>query len=103
MFSFGVASTRPAEAQTVYRSRGTEIPQKNTGSRPGISGGSRRRSRGGDGGLELQHGHPENITGVLAENDAISGPVTMVVTAATFDPFLGMVSGILVRLVSGVI
>ena len=46
---------------------------------------------------------PGNIAGVLAESDAISGPVTMVVTAATFDPFLGMVSGILVRLVSGVI
>jgi AGZA family xanthine/uracil permease-like MFS transporter len=44
---------------------------------------------------------PGNVAGVIAPTDAVSGPITVVVTAATFDPFLGMVAGILVRLVSG--
>ena len=44
---------------------------------------------------------PGNIAGVISPQDAFSGPITVVVTAATFDPFLGMVAGILVRAVSG--
>jgi AGZA family xanthine/uracil permease-like MFS transporter len=40
---------------------------------------------------------PDNIGGVITDADRISGPVTVVVTAASFDPFLGMVCGILVR------
>lgn len=43
---------------------------------------------------------PDNITGVISATDAISGPITIAVTVASFDPFLGMVAGILVRLVS---
>lgn len=46
---------------------------------------------------------PDNIGGVLSETDAVSGPVTLVVTAATFDPFLGMVCGILVRFLIGIV
>ncbi len=46
---------------------------------------------------------PENIGGIMTETDKISGPVTMVVTASTFDPFMGMVAGILVRLAIGII
>jgi AGZA family xanthine/uracil permease-like MFS transporter len=40
---------------------------------------------------------PDNIGGVITANDPYSGPVTAVVTAATFDPFLGIVAGIIVR------
>ena len=40
---------------------------------------------------------PDNIGGVVSEADMFSGPVTVVVTAATFDPFLGMICGIAVR------
>jgi hypothetical protein len=32
-----------------------------------------------------------------------SGPVTVAVTAVTFDPFLGMLSGIIVRFVTGLV
>lgn len=46
---------------------------------------------------------PENIGGIMTETDAMSGPITLVVTAATFDPFLGMMSGIIVRFITGVI
>ena len=44
---------------------------------------------------------PDNLPGVLTEMDTISGPVTLVVTAATFDPLLGIISGILVRFLIG--
>jgi len=44
---------------------------------------------------------PDNIGGVISATDAISGPITIVVTTATFDPFLGMVAGIVVRFASG--
>jgi adenine/guanine/hypoxanthine permease len=44
-----------------------------------------------------------NVSGVVTATDAVSGPITVVVTAATFDPFLGMVAGIIVRLVSGLL
>ena len=40
---------------------------------------------------------PDNIGGVVSEADMFSGPVTVVVTAATFDPVLGMICGIAVR------
>ncbi len=46
---------------------------------------------------------PENVGGLISETDALSGPVTLVVTAATVDPFLGMVCGILVRFLAGVV
>ena len=46
---------------------------------------------------------PENIGGLFSETDAVSGPVTMAVTAATVDPFLGMISGIIVRAIAGAI
>ena len=46
---------------------------------------------------------PENVTGIITETDSISGPVTMAVTAATVDPFLGMLCGIAVRFLMGVI
>ena len=44
---------------------------------------------------------PDNLPGVLTDMDSISGPVTLVVTAATFDPLLGIISGILVRFLIG--
>ena len=44
---------------------------------------------------------PENIGGVITETDSISGPVTLAVTAATFDPFMGMLAGIGVRFLAG--
>lgn len=40
---------------------------------------------------------PGNIGGVVTEDDPFSGPATMVTTAATFDPFLGIVVGVIVR------
>ncbi len=43
---------------------------------------------------------PDNIVGVVTPTDAISGPITVAVTIATFDPFLGMVAGIVVRFIS---
>lgn len=46
---------------------------------------------------------PGNIGGVITTADAVSGPVTVAVTAATFDPFLGMVCGIAVRLLFGLL
>ncbi len=46
---------------------------------------------------------PDNISGVITPEDPFSGPITVVVTAATFDPFLGMVAGIVVRLFSGLL
>ena len=46
---------------------------------------------------------PENVGGLLTDTDYLSGPVTMVVTAATVDPFLGMLCGILVRFLAGAI
>ncbi|NTW05036.1 MAG: NCS2 family permease [Peptococcaceae bacterium] len=45
---------------------------------------------------------PGNIGGVITPEDAFSGPITVVVTAASFDPFLGMVAGVLVRLLAGI-
>ena len=46
---------------------------------------------------------PGNIGGVITETDQFSGPVTVAVTAITFDPFLGMVCGILVRWFTGLV
>ena len=46
---------------------------------------------------------PGNIGGVITETDTFSGPVTVAVTAVTFDPFLGMVCGIIVRFVTGLV
>jgi AGZA family xanthine/uracil permease-like MFS transporter len=46
---------------------------------------------------------PGNIGGVVTESDMFSGPVTVAVTAVTFDPFLGMLSGIIVRFVTGLV
>lgn len=46
---------------------------------------------------------PGNISGVIGPEDAFSGPITVVVTAATFDPFLGMVAGVAVRFISGLL
>lgn len=43
---------------------------------------------------------PDNVSGVVSDTDFYSGPVTVVVTAATFDPFLGMICGILTRFVT---
>lgn len=40
---------------------------------------------------------PDNIGDVVTDDDPFSGAVTIVVTAATFDPFLGIVAGIAVR------
>ncbi len=37
------------------------------------------------------------------KDDPYSGAATVVVTAATFDPFLGMVAGIVVRFLTGLI
>lgn len=45
---------------------------------------------------------PDNVGGVISPNDPFSGPITVVVTAASFDPFLGMVAGVVVRLLSGI-
>ena len=42
-----------------------------------------------------------NVGGVVSEDDPFAGPVTVVVTAATFDPFLGMVAGVIVRFLTG--
>ena len=44
---------------------------------------------------------PENIGGIITQTDAISGPVTLAVTAATIDPFMGMMAGIGVRFLVG--
>lgn len=46
---------------------------------------------------------PDNIGGVVTAQDAFSGPVTAIVTAATFDPFLGMVAGIVIRFLAGLL
>jgi AGZA family xanthine/uracil permease-like MFS transporter len=46
---------------------------------------------------------PGNIGGVITETDSFSGPVTVAVTAITFDPFLGMVCGILIRWFTGLV
>ncbi len=40
---------------------------------------------------------PSNIGSVVTEDDPFSGPATLVATAASFDPFLGMSVGIVVR------
>ena len=45
---------------------------------------------------------PENMGGVLVEGDLITGPVTLVVTVATMDPFMGLVAGIVVRALGGI-
>lgn len=42
-------------------------------------------------------GIPSNIQGIVNDTDAFSGPVTMVVTVATSNPFFGMLAGIVVR------
>ena len=44
---------------------------------------------------------PENISYVIADGDPISGSVSLVVTAATMDPFLGMLAGVVVRFIIG--
>ena len=44
---------------------------------------------------------PENLSYVVTDADKISGPVTLVVTAATMDPFLGMLAGIVTRFILG--
>jgi adenine/guanine/hypoxanthine permease len=44
---------------------------------------------------------PENIADTVTDDDPFSGPVTLIVTAATFDPFLGLVAGVVVRFVTG--
>jgi adenine/guanine/hypoxanthine permease len=46
---------------------------------------------------------PDNIGGVVTADDPVSGPITVVVTAATFNPFLGMLAGIAMRFVSGLL
>lgn len=46
---------------------------------------------------------PDNIGDVITADDPFSGPTTIVVTAATFDPFLGMLAGITVRFLTGLI
>ena len=46
---------------------------------------------------------PDNMAGVLTDADSVSGPVTLVVTAATFDPFLGMICGVLMRFLIGIV
>ncbi len=46
---------------------------------------------------------PDNIGGVVAAGDPYSGTATAVVTAATFDPILGMLAGIIVRFVTELI
>jgi AGZA family xanthine/uracil permease-like MFS transporter len=40
---------------------------------------------------------PGNLSGVLVPGDVLSGPMAIVVTTATSDPFLGIVAGVLVR------
>jgi AGZA family xanthine/uracil permease-like MFS transporter len=42
-----------------------------------------------------------NVGGIISEEQPFAGPVTTVVTAATFDPFLGMVAGCIVRALTG--
>jgi AGZA family xanthine/uracil permease-like MFS transporter len=42
-----------------------------------------------------------NVGGILSKDQPFAGPVTAVVTAGTFDPFLGMVAGIVVRALTG--
>ena len=42
-----------------------------------------------------------NVGGVVSDDQPFAGPVTVVVTAATFDPFLGMVAGVIVRFLTG--
>lgn len=42
-----------------------------------------------------------NVGGVVSDGQPFAGPVTTVVTAATFDPFLGMVAGVIVRFLTG--
>ncbi|MDQ3874945.1 MAG: NCS2 family permease [Actinomycetota bacterium] len=42
-----------------------------------------------------------NVGGVVSDENPYAGPVTVVVTAATFDPFLGMVAGVIVRALTG--
>jgi adenine/guanine/hypoxanthine permease len=46
---------------------------------------------------------PDNIGDVVTDDDPFSGPATIVVTAATFDPFLGIVAGIVVRFLTELI
>ena len=45
---------------------------------------------------------PENISYVISDTDMVSGPVTLVVTAATMDPFMGMVAGVITRFILGI-
>jgi adenine/guanine/hypoxanthine permease len=42
-----------------------------------------------------------NVGGIISDQNPFAGPVTTVVTAATFDPFLGMVAGVVVRALTG--
>ena len=42
-----------------------------------------------------------NVGGVVSDENPFAGPVTTVVTAVTFDPFLGMVAGAVVRALTG--
>ncbi len=42
-----------------------------------------------------------NVGGIVSDQNPFAGPVTTVVTAATFDPFLGMVAGVVVRALTG--
>ena len=46
---------------------------------------------------------PGNVGGVISDTDPFSGPVTVAVTAVTFDPFLGMVCGIIIRFITGLV
>jgi AGZA family xanthine/uracil permease-like MFS transporter len=42
-----------------------------------------------------------NVGGTVSDENPFAGPVTTVVTAATFDPFVGMVAGVIVRFLTG--
>lgn len=45
---------------------------------------------------------PENMGYVMTENDTLTGPVTLVVTVATMDPFLGLLAGIAIRALANI-
>ncbi len=44
---------------------------------------------------------PDNIPMIVTDADPVSGPVTAAVTAGTFNPFIGMVAGVIVRFIYG--